>query len=168
MEHGEREKCCNEETVSSTKSLLCFSHRNFVGILESIQSTNESVLLKDLVSCISNQSRGLPHAWKKKRHFPFCLQHTGSVPYLKALGNGSVIYCIISDGKHSNCGVCPQFQQWEQLKGLQVTELHYGSTSFSQKILPATSVLTPGNGFPKEQLHCQKGHLLHEEGSHGI
>lgn len=58
-------KSCNEETVSSARSLLCFSHRNFVGILESIQSTNEWVPLKDLVSYISNKSRGLPHAWKK-------------------------------------------------------------------------------------------------------
>lgn len=86
---------------------------------------------------------------------------------MKTPGNGSVIYCIISEVKHSNLGVCPRSQQREQLKGLHVTESHHDSTSFSPKTLP-TSDLRPGSEFPKENLHCHRGFLLCEEGSGGI
>lgn len=48
-------------------------------------------------------------------HLSPCLQHTGSGSYLKTAGNGSVTYCIVSDGKH--LGVCPQSSPREQLKG---------------------------------------------------
>ena len=100
--------------------------------------------------------------------FSPCLQHTGSGPYLKTPGNGSVIYCIISDGKHGNLGVCPQSQQWEQLKGLHVAKSHHSSTSLSPKTLPTMSDLTPRSDFPKENLHCRRGLLLCKEGSGGI
>lgn len=104
----------------------------------------------------------------EKNAFFHSLQHTGSGPYLKTPGSGSVIYCIISDSKPGNPEVCPQSQQWEQLEGLHVAELHHGSTSFSPKTLPTTSDLTPGHAFPKENLPCWRGFLLCEEGSGGI
>lgn len=42
------------QSISSAKILLYFSHRDFVGIFESTQRTNEWVLVKDLISYISN------------------------------------------------------------------------------------------------------------------
>lgn len=77
-------------------------------------------------------------------------------------GNGSVIYCTISDGKTSNLGVCPQSQQWEQLEGLHVTKSHHCSTSFSPKTLWTTSDLTPESDFPKRNLRCRSGLSLCE------
>lgn len=84
--------------------------------------------------------------------FPQPATHVFETP-----GNGSIIYCTISDGKTANFGVCPQSQQWEQLEGLHVTKSCHCSTSFSPKTLWTMSDLTPGSDFPKWNLHCQRG-----------